>query len=101
MSTGSRSVDRRESKSEANGGGTATLRKDGRWEGRLYVTEADGRRVRRFVYGGTRKEAEPKLADLRTRRDAGLGMTPSRLTVEAYLREWVCLIAAPRGGRTR
>ena len=72
-------------RTKANGEGTVTLRKDGRWEGRLYVTEADGRRVRRFVYGRTRKDAESKIISLRTRADSGAPMTPSQLTVEAYL----------------
>jgi integrase len=80
----------------ANGEGSVYRRKDGRWGGALYVTEADGRRVRRQVYGRTRKEAETKLVELRSKADAGVPMTPGHLTVEAFLNEWLSQIAAPR-----
>ena len=80
----------------ANGAGSIFQRGDGRWCGAMYVTEADGRRVRRRVYGRTRKEAESKLVDLRSKAESGLPVTPSRLTVEAYLQEWLSTIVAQR-----
>lgn len=80
----------------ANGSGSIFQRGDGRWCGAMYVTEADGRRVRRRVYGRTRKEAEAKLLDLRSQVGSGLPVTPSRLTVEGYLQEWLSTIVAQR-----
>lgn len=79
-----------------NGAGTVYQRKDGRWCGEIYVTEADGRRVRRQVYGKTRAQAEEKLVELRTKSEAGVPLTPGHLTVEAYLNEWLTQIVAER-----
>lgn len=79
-----------------NGSGSVFQRGDGRWCGALYVTEADGRRIRRRVYGKTRKEAETKLVELRSKAETGVPMTPAHLTVEAYLNEWLRQIVAPR-----
>ena len=50
------------------------------------MTEADGRRVRRRVYGKTRKEVEDKLVELRAEGGAGVPLTPRDLTLGAYLR---------------
>jgi integrase len=80
----------------ANGAGSVFLRKDGRWCGALYVTEADGRRVRRRVYGKSRKEVETKLVELRSAAETGAAITPAHLTVEAFLHEWLDQIVAQR-----
>jgi integrase len=74
---------------QPNGSGSVYRRADGRWAGALYVNEADGRRVRRQVYGRTRKEVETKVVELRSKADAGAAMTPSHLTLEAFLNEWL------------
>ena len=79
-----------------NGSGSIFQRKDGRWCGALYVTEADGRRVRRRVYGKTRKEAETKLVELRAKSESGTPITPGHLTLEAFLNEWLSQIVAQR-----
>lgn len=86
----------RERRKAPNGSGSIFKRRDGRWCGALYVTEADGRRVRRRVYGKTRKEAEEKLIELRSKDERGVPLTPTHLTVEAYLREWLAQIVGPR-----
>ena len=83
-------------KKAPNGAGSVFQRSDGRWCGALYVLEADGRRVRRRVYGKTRQEVENRLALLRTKAEVGVPMTPSHLTVEAFLREWLAQIVAER-----
>ena len=80
----------------ANGAGSIYQRKDGRWCGELYVTEAGGRRARRQVYGRTRREAETKLVQLRSKADGDIPLTPARLTLELYLKEWLTQIVAPR-----
>jgi integrase len=71
-------------------------RKDGRWVAALYVDEADGRRRRRVFYGKDRAEVEARLVEARGRVEAGATMTPSQLTVAAYLKEWLDLIVAKR-----
>ncbi|KUN81819.1 tyrosine-type recombinase/integrase [Streptomyces griseoruber] len=47
-------------KRRPNGGGTITKRKDGRYMGRAYVTDTDGNRVRKTVYGATWDETNEK-----------------------------------------
>ena len=44
-------------KRRPNGGGTITKRKDGRYQGAAYVTNTEGHRVRKFVYGSTYDDA--------------------------------------------
>jgi integrase len=48
------------------------------------------------VYAKTRGEAEKKVAELRSKAEAGALMTPAHLTVEAYLNEWLSQIVAHR-----
>jgi len=43
-----------------NGEGTITRHKDGRWEGRYYVSTLDGPK-RKMIYGKTRAEVSAKL----------------------------------------
>ena len=62
----------------------------------LYVTEVDGRLVRRRVYGKTRAEVETKLVELRTEVVTGAPLTPSQPTGKAYLEEWLSHIVAAR-----
>lgn len=80
----------------ANGEGSVFQRADGRWCGAMYVTESDDRRVRRRVYGRTRREAEDKLLELRRKDESGIPIPSSKLTLERFLREWLSQIVAPR-----
>lgn len=80
----------------ANGEGTVYRRADGLFAGQVYVNQADGRRVRRTVYGETRKEASQKMAELRDRSDAGRPIAPVSLTLEAFLSEWLTQIVSTR-----
>ncbi len=41
--------------------------------------------MRRRVYGKTRAEVETKIVELRSKEQAGIPLTPSHLTLEAYL----------------
>lgn len=81
---------------KANGEGTAYQRSDGRWAAQVYVNQSDGRRVRRTFYGRTRKDVEKKMTEVRDRSEAGAPITPLRLTIEAYLNEWLTQIVAVR-----
>lgn len=83
-------------KRAANGAGSIFKRADGRWCAAIHVDEADGRRVRRRYYGRTRAEVEAKLVEVKAKTEAGAPMTPSQLTVAAYLKEWLDLIVAKR-----
>lgn len=69
--------------------GSVYQRSDGRWVGVVDHGWIDGRRVRKSVYGKTRKEAHERLqAALRGHSD-GLAPSPDRLTVAAYLTDWL------------
>lgn len=79
-----------------NGEGTAYKRPDGRWAGQCYVTETDGRRRRRTVYGSSRREVERKVAGLLEREAEGRRVAPALLTVGDYLEEWLTQIVFHR-----
>lgn len=79
-----------------NGSGSVWRRKDGRWVAALYVTEADGRRVRQVFYGPTRAVVEGHLVEARAKVEAGRPMPPSQLTLAAFLKEWLDTIVAKR-----
>src|SRR5690606_30637234 len=80
----------------ANGQGTVYQQKDGRWAAELYVTQSDGRRVRRRIYGKTRKEAEAKMLEPRQKSDSGVPIPSAQLTLERSLAEWLEQIVGPR-----
>lgn len=80
----------------SNGQGTVYRQKDGRWAAELYVNQSDGRRVRRRVYGKTRREAEDKMMELRQKSDTGVPIPSAQLTLEKFLAEWLEQIVGPR-----
>lgn len=81
---------------KANGEGTVYRRPNGRWAGQCYVTQTDGRRVRRTLTGATKREVEKKIAELVEREAEGRRVAPADLTVERYLREWLTQVVAHR-----
>lgn len=81
---------------KANGEGTAYERPGGRWAGQCYVTQTDGRRVRRTLYGSTRREVERKISELLEREAAGRRLPPADLTLESFMREWLDQIVSQR-----
>jgi integrase len=68
-----------------NSEGTITKRADGRWEAR--VSLPDGKR--KCFYGQTRQEVERKLSQARRDVESGLPVVDQRLTVAAYLTDWL------------
>jgi integrase len=75
----------------ANGEGSIYRRADGRWTAACYVLRPDGSRVRRSVYGKTRKDVADQLAVL-----GGPRLRPS--TLSSY-RETLRLHVLPTLGR--
>ena len=72
----------------ARGEGTIFQRKDGRWQGEVSLgTAANGRRVRRTIYGESEAEVLDKLDALR--RYIKEGVTPSRQRIETNLNDWL------------
>ena len=60
----------------ANGTGGVTRRSDGRWEARYSVRDAEGRLVRKHLYGASRRQAEDRLIE--ALRDRNVGMVVAR-----------------------
>jgi integrase len=69
--------------------GTIYERADGRWTGAVDEGWRDGRRVRRQVYGKTRREVADKLTAALRSRDLGIAAPSDRLTIAAYLLDWL------------
>ena len=74
----------------ANNEGTIRQRPDGRWEARYNAGYgADGKLIRRSVYGKTQAEVSKKLLSIRKTLEDGLYVEPSQMTVEAWLEVWL------------
>lgn len=80
-------------KKRGNGEGSIIQRPDGLWEARLTLT--DGRR--KSFYNKSRQVVARKLAEaLRNREKGAAIITDERLTVVAYLAQWLERMAPPR-----
>ncbi|WP_148573441.1 tyrosine-type recombinase/integrase [Nocardioides caldifontis] len=84
------------SRKNANGEGSVYKRADGRWVARFFVTEADGQRVRHSIYAKSRAEAEAALREVQSQVHRGAPVTPARLTLAAYLEEWLDQVVVHR-----
>lgn len=71
-----------------NGTGTVRRRKDGRWEGRLWL--GDGKT--RSVYGATMREVQDKLRELERQQENGVDLNAKPQTVEQFLSTWLGLV---------
>lgn len=77
-------------KRRGHGEGSIYRRSDnGLWVGSLNLGWRDGKRVRSSFYGKTRREVQDKIQAAQQAMQQGLEPTRERLTVEAYLRDWV------------
>lgn len=83
------------SKRGHNEGGIYKRAEDERWVGSLSLGYEGGKRKRRYVYGKTRREVQEKLSALRRAHDDGLPVAPEKLTLGAYLQQWVENSARP------
>jgi integrase len=82
-------------KRRPNGGGTITKRKDGRYHGAAYVTDTDGNRVRKYVYGATWDEVAEKLGKLQDQERNGVPVPSRSWTVGEWLAYWLEHIVEP------
>lgn len=64
-------------------------REDGRWVAVLDEGWADGKRKRRYIYGATEGECADKLDAARGKRRRGIDLSADRLTIAAWLDEWM------------
>lgn len=72
-----------------HGEGGVTQRRDGRWMGRVSLGWRDGKRLRKTVYGHTRREVTDKLRTLLQEAHDGMLTTDERQTVGEFLRQWL------------
>lgn len=71
------------------GEGTIYQRRDGRWEASVTLDAKNGKRQRKRFYDKTRAGAARKLRDALKRQDDNLPQPNERLTVAAFLRQWL------------
>ena len=77
-------------KKKANGEGSITKRKDGRYMGRYTVDSK-----RRTVYGDSFEEVRRKLNEILNEIAKGAYIEPNKYSVEKWLRDWLELYALP------
>lgn len=80
---------RRAKMRRANGEGTVYLRKDGRYEARVYVLTTDGTERRITRYGRTYAEAHRKLVELQAQHHQGVPVSVNNMLVGDYLEHWL------------
>lgn len=81
---------KRSTKRRGNGEGSIFQRADGRWVATINVGyNANGKRVRRTVYGWTKGEAQDKLTALHGQKHKGELRKASHETLAAYLERWL------------
>lgn len=74
----------------ANGEGTITKRKDGRWLAALKVGMSDnGKPKYKYMYADTQKEAIQKLDELKLSLNMGIKVTSGDITVSQWLQTWM------------
>jgi len=69
--------------------GSISKRQDGTWQAIISVGKSAGKRIRKWVYGKTRKEVAEKLTRLQTQKLDGQLLTRERLTVAELLDRWL------------
>lgn len=75
---------------KANNEGSIRRRPNGTWEGRYSdgVT-SDGKQIQRSVYGKTKKEVTDKLHAIFFQKQQGIYVTPTVVTVQMWMEEWL------------
>lgn len=76
-------------KRRGKGEGTLYQRPDGTWRAMIDLGWSEGRRVRRSVSATTRREVVERIKEARRAMDAGLQPVSDKLTVGAYLKDWL------------
>ena len=76
--------------------GSIYQRKDGRWTAVASVGYRQGRRIRRHVYGKTRRQVQEKLTRILRDQQYGIEPPPANQTVRSFLTDWLETTAKPR-----
>ncbi|NBM20143.1 site-specific integrase [Streptomyces sp. GC420] len=78
----------------ANGEGSITIRKDGTYHGRVFVTTTSGIRRRVSVYGKTREEIRQKITELQAQENKGVPTPDTNMNLEQYLTYWLARVVS-------
>jgi integrase len=79
----------KKTKQRKNGEGSI-FQRDGRFIGQISVgCDANGKRIRRYVYGDTLKEVRDEMTRLKNQQISGKLSAVSKLTVAQYLSSWL------------
>jgi integrase len=76
-------------KRRGKGEGSIYQREDGLWIGAVDLGWSSGKRARKVVNGRTRAEVAKRLQEVQPTVAQGLTLAPDRMTVEAYLSDWI------------
>lgn len=79
----------------ANGEGTIYRRKDGRWEGAIYLLTTSGTQKRFRAYGATRAEVHRKITEAKQRQQQGIAAPNKAWKLGDYLDYWLENIVQP------
>ena len=72
------------------GEGSIHQRPDGTWRATISAGyDGNGKRSARDVYGKTKKEVQDELTKLQIAKTSGMLNKPSRVTVSAFLQQWL------------
>lgn len=75
-------------KKRASGEGSITQRKDGLWQGSMYLPQPDGTKKRIFKYARTRKEIVGWLTEIRHDLKSGKPVWNTGMTLNDWLDHW-------------
>jgi len=76
-------------KRRGTGEGNVYQRSDGRWEARLSLGWANGKRTRKSYFGATQAAVEDQLLKARSDLSRGLPVAVERQTVKGFLDQWL------------
>lgn len=77
-------------KVRGQGEGNIRQRKDGTWEARYSLgVDADGKRIRKSIYGKTRNEVSKKLNQVLNQVNTNTHIEPSKITVKDWIYIWL------------
>lgn len=79
----------------ANGEGSISKRRDGRWEGAIFLPTASGRPKRIRFYTRTRREAHQRLSELQTKAHQGVPVPDTNWRIGEYLDYWLENVVRP------
>lgn len=80
-------------KRRGRGEGSISQRADGVWEAKVSLGyDAEGKRRRVTVYGGTKKEVQEKLRDKQTELGKGVDVAAGRITLAQWLTRWLAMV---------